>query len=294
MPTPEGSQQDPFRSHSEWFAAFLRATNQKQVTKNAILSGLQTRTNIWARLVNPGFPFSTLYVGAGSGGVEVPLTLELIRARGTKQDLTVHCEDPSLEMKKQFEDASQKAGVWDVTGEYVLEPFESPVYDPPQVDFALASHAWYYIPQWRNIPASDNTLIKFGNTFKTAAGVGLITLQSKSSDNFRVRSKYSPILHGKDELAGEQILDEARRLGINAELIVIDATTEVNECFDRGKFAPTEEGDRLLSFILRFPWRDLPLDLQRQVADDLTQIVESNGAEKMMFRDTYLWMSAKN
>lgn len=291
MPTPEGSQQDPFRSHSEWFAAFLRATNQKQVTKDAILSGLQARTNIWSRVINPRSTFSALYVGAGSGGVEIPLTLDLIRARGTKQNLTVYCEDPSLEMKKQFEDAAQKAGVWDVTGEYALEPFENPAYHPTRVDFALASHAWYYIPKWENTPSADNTLIKFGDTFRTTRGIGLITLQSELSDNFKLRSKYSPIIHDKNELAGEQVLDAARRLGINVDITVIDATTRVNECFDREKFAPTDEGERLLSFILRFPWRDLPLDLQRQVADDLTQIVESNGAEKMMFRDTYLWMS---
>ncbi len=294
----KSKQQDAFTAHAEWFGAFLRHTDQKLVTKKAILEGIQTNfPKLWGKIATPEQPLNLLYVGVGNGGLEIPLTKEFIKAHSTADNINVFCEDPSEEMMKGFNQKANDEGLSDNIKAYDLNPFESEEYKPPEekADLAIASHVWYYVNGWRDVPKDENSLTKFANTI-AQDGVGLIALQSQTSDNFAIRSVQSPRIHNTNELAGEEVVAELDKLGIEHKQVIIESHTDVSQCFQDGVFNPTDEGKLLLSFILRADWDKLTGNSEKDnetremVAKKLTEIVETNQKLEMVFRDSYIWI----
>src|SRR5690349_19398487 len=155
-------QQKTFTTHNEWFATFLKHTNQKAVTQEAVLQGISNQPDIQRRITDTQYPFNLLYVGVGNGGLEIPLTQNLITQRGSLENIAMYCEDPSTQLRDQFLTDAQKVGIEKTIRNYDLRNFEDPAYAPPQVDLAIASHVGYYIEDWvdKN-PQPDNSLGKF-------------------------------------------------------------------------------------------------------------------------------------
>jgi len=278
-------QQVPFTTQSESFASFLRHTDQKSVTQRAIIEGLQRYfPSIWKRVKDPKYELNILYLGVGNGGVEIPLTEQFVKARGgIGNGIKVYCEDPSLQMRELFYVAAQKASILSTIQEYSLERLED--YYPRSVDFAVVSHVMYYVEDW------DNVLLKLADAVREREGLVLLTLQSRKSDNFQIRTKYSPRVHpGAQERYGEEITDALDRLGIGHLSFIVDAHTDIHECFQEGRFNPTAVGKQLLSFILRTSWDALTDEIKEDFAKSLSSIVENNHEQTMIFRDLYIWI----
>lgn len=279
------NQQIPFTTQAESFASFLRHTDQKYVTQRAIIEGLQNFfPSVWKRVTNPEDEICILYAGVGNGGVEISLTKQFIAARGDNKDgINLYCEDPSIQMKEQFYIAARQADILATVKEYDLERLED--YQPPPVDLAIVSHVLYYVEDW------DNVLLKLTNAVTTRRGVVLLTHQSKKSDNFQIRARYSPRVHpGLQEHYGEEITATLDRLGIRYLAYIVDAHTDIHECFQEGRFNPTSVGEQLLTFILRMPWRTLSDEIKEEFAVSLSNIVANNHEQVMIFRDLYIWI----
>lgn len=290
----EDRQVQAFTKSTEWFAAFLANTDQKEVTFNKILEKLQKRfPRVWQAICNPNYKPRILFIGAGTGGLEIPLVQKIIKARQNNRDIEVFYEDPSGTMKEKFKASAQETGIDDVVIDYSLKKFEDPDYEPPDADLTIASHVWYYVGDWKGVEQERNSLAKFTKTVTTRSGVALIVLQSTKSDNFRIRTIYSPQICGIQERCAEQLTDEFDRLGIDYQYDIVEAHTNVGSCFQDGEFRPTGEGKNLLSFILRKSWDSLGMEIRDGVARQLSQIVEQNGTEEMIFRDGYIWIPGR-
>ena len=131
----ETPEQAAFRTESIRFNTFLANTDQKVRTREAIHDGLEVHASeVLDRLSDPDYPFTALYAGAGNGGLEIPLTGELVERRGTSDGFEVFCEDPSAEMAEQFaaklaaKDRPRPDALFtpDVLKKYDVIPFEDP------------------------------------------------------------------------------------------------------------------------------------------------------------------------
>lgn len=204
-----------FHDRKDWFAAFLKNTDQKEVQKRATLITLQEHfPHLWERIQDSNYQFTSVFVGAGSGGTEIPLMKEFVKARNNSANFTTYCEDPSPHMMDEFFSAA-KGDIADQIVEYILLSFEDPAYDPPQADLALASHVWYFIQDWKGVEKERNTLVKFASILSQRSGAGIITLQSKTSDRYSLNADCAVMRGVDEELVAEKIVDELQRLGIN-------------------------------------------------------------------------------
>lgn len=289
------SQQQAFTSHKDWFAALLRHCDSKTVAARKIPETLQLRyPEVWERITDSKTSARILAIGVGNGILEVPLIKGMVGERGVAEGLEVYCMDPSAELRQEFMQSVYNVSLARVIKDYALATFEAPSYTPPHdVDFALASHCWYYIPKGRGKTAEANPMVKFLNTVR-AGGVAHIELQSNRSDNFTVRSKLTPLIHtGQTEKCGEDVEKELEELGIKYESEIADVRTDVREIFPSGSFAPSKEGELLLSFMLRADWNQQSLEIQEEMRNVLTEIVGKNAKPTMYFRERYIWIPVK-
>ncbi|MFB8280994.1 hypothetical protein [Nocardia colli] len=280
-----------FNSRKERFSAFLRHTDQKQIQLLAVVEGIrQHAPSVWARATASEGEFHACFVGAGNGGLEIPLIQVIALNRGTLEGMKIYCSDASDAMREEFMTHAHTAGVDTVVERYDTHRFEDPEYRPHQADLLIASHVWYYVEDWRYAPGSFNSLVKFHRTVRDR-GVGLITLYSESSDRYELITQLKSIdLQTEQEFPGEAVAEECVRLEIPHETGLMEAQTDVSCCFHNDKFDPGHEGRLLLSFILRADWDDLPKDTRDNIGRKLTEIVKRNGAAKMIFRDLYVWI----
>ena len=293
MAIEKGSQQEVFQMHADVFGAFLRNTDQKPVQLAATLKGLRTEfPAVWSRVMSPDKEFHGVFIGAGNGVPERMLVKEMITARGSSSGINVYLMDTSQQLGLEYLMAVQgDEQLSGITREYQIHSFESDNYSIPHpADIALASHVFYYIP------IDEANLKKFSDGI-SPQGVGLITLQSETSDNFAIRSKYSPKVYpGSEERYGEEISEVLDASGIDYKSQVVECHTDISSCFDeRGGFNPNVEGKLLLSFLLRASWDTVSPAIQHELAKDLSVIAEKNklvGYEKptMVFRDLFVWI----
>ncbi|KKU20033.1 MAG: hypothetical protein UX30_C0005G0074 [Candidatus Saccharibacteria bacterium GW2011_GWA2_46_10] len=294
------AEQAAFRQHSERFGAFLANTNQKVRTQEAILEWLKDfPPGLWQRLQDPTVPFSVLYVGAGNGGIELPLTGRFLQARDSYANFEVHCEDPSAEMEAQFREALQAVErsfpdslVSPRLVDYAVIPFEDPAYIPPEADFALASHVWYYIGNHNDRKSIEDSLLKFARAIKSD-GAGLITVQSQASDRFKLRSLYLELTDPSEtELSGEELSQTATLVDIRHNLSTITSEVNLSSCFDQnGDFNPNDEGKLILSFILRADWDGLDPGVQAAVSAKILRLCYVNAGQHLKFIDSAIWIS---
>ncbi len=286
------TSQAAFQKNKEWFGAFLKNTDQKEVLKRTVLHYLESNLpQIWNRIIDPKYAFRSLFVGVGNGGLEIPLLQEFALTRGTQDNFVTFCEDPSPQMKEAFFIAAKKGRIEDQIVEYNLDCFEDSSYMPPQVDLALASHVWYYINEWRGIDGEGNSLVKFAKTISERSGSAMIALHSGTSDRFLLSSTYASLLGLKPELAGEEVAAELSRLGIRHKCVITESHLNIASCFNQGRFNPNQEGINLLSFIFRAPWDQLDSSIQEKLLPILLSQVQANGKEELILRDCQIWIS---
>ncbi len=286
--------QASFQEHNERFAAFLNNTNQKQVELDAVVQGMQTVVpEVWERAVNLSeSAFRLYFMGAGNGAIELPLTQQMVVARGN-DDLEVFCEDPSPQMSEEFFARAGDLALGELVKEYSVMPFQDPRYSPPKADFALSSHVWYYVDAWRGRSGPANSLVKFANVTQERSGAGLVIVQSGTSDRHRLSTHYLSLIgSGEAELAGEELANTLQHEGVPVIPLICEAVTNVSSCFNDGIFMPNEEGKHLLSFLLRTDWAALDPEVQQKVANELCQITEENGSLEMRFRDLFVWLKS--
>lgn len=272
-----------FQDRKEWFLAFLRNTDQKEQQKKGTLEILQSLyPTVWERIQDQSYPFVSLFAGAGSGGVEIPVIDEFLKLRGSS--FSIFCEDPSLEMKEEFF-ANAGNSIQSLIKEYSLFPFEDENYLPPQVDFAMASHAWYFIKNWKGFEKEKNSLVKFASLIGERNGAGLITLQSNKGDRYHYNGLCASLIGKQKELVAEEVVAELDRLGIEYQIVELESHVNVSSCFKKGKFDPDEEGKCLLSFLTFEIWDDLPFDVKERMAQEFESKISDYGKEEMVFRD---------
>jgi hypothetical protein len=271
-----------FQDRKEWFLAFLRNTDQKEQQKKGTLEILQTLyPHVWERIQDRNYPFVSLFVGAGSGGVEIPLIEEFKKERGG--DFSVFCEDVSFQMKEEF--FANAGPIQKQIEEYSLLPFEDENYLPPQADFAIASHVWYFIKNWKGVENEKNSLVKFAALTGDREGGGLITLQSKKGDRYHFNSLCASLVGKQKELVAEEVAAELDRLGIDYRIFEIESRVNVSSCFKEGKFDPKEEGKCLLSFLTFEYWDNLSSDVKERISQEFLSKIKIYGKEEIVFRD---------
>ncbi len=281
-----------FQSHKEWFQTFLKNTDQKIVLRKAILRNLQSQfPHLWEKIQNPNQDFVFGFIGVGNGGVEIAFLQDCAKARGDQSLFRTFCEDPSLQMKEAFFSTIQEQGIEDLIVNYDLHPFEDPAYIAPQVDFALASHVWYYIKNWKQVFSPENSLTKFANMVTERGGVAMIALHSNTSDRYAISSDYLATLQFAPELAGEEVIEELCRLGIPHRCEIVESRLNMQSCFEYDHFYPNEEGKQLLSFLLRAHWETLSSEIQERAKQIILSQVELNGQKQLILRDCHIWIA---
>ncbi|MCR4264232.1 MAG: class I SAM-dependent methyltransferase [Candidatus Roizmanbacteria bacterium] len=292
----EPSQQKPFAEHPEWFNAFLDHFNGKQLGVEVTPQHIQEKfPDLWSNITDPSKPIEVLFIGAGNGIYEVPLVAQLAQLRGASGGISVYCMDPSEKLHGQFMQNAESQHVAGSVKDYVETTFEDPSYRPPKADLAVASHCWYYVPEGEGTSPETNPLAKFAQAIKPG-GAGLIALQSETSDNFKFRSEFTPKVHGGTvkEKSGEDIERQLEHLGIAHEGVYVIAETDMSPIFPQGTFDPTDEGKKILSFMVREEWDKLSPEMQAEIKDRLTDTVSKNVAETgknvMYFRERYIWI----
>jgi hypothetical protein len=274
-------QQNPFTKHSGDFVAFLRHTNQKAVTLETAIRLLRGDSLYWKLITNPAIDLAIEYLGVGVGGLEIPLTKFLLDQRGEngRAKVRIFCEDPSAEMRDGFMTSARAAGIEDLVAEYSMDRLET--YSHHDVILSVASHMMYYVTDW---PSALK-----GITLAAQRGMAMIMLQSETSDNYALRSIWTPRLHpSTTEHKGEDIGAALDQLGIIHGQEIVTAETDISECFKNRHFDPSPEGMALLGFLTRRTWQLIDPADRAAIGKDLTAIVERNGREVMYFRDTYI------
>jgi len=281
-----------FQDKPEWFLAFLNATQQKLVQVGHILETMSSSHLRTVERLRSGNGRVSIY-GGGTGISEI----QAVAALSGGQLGLLHYEDPSLEVAHMFRRNMLKHNL-DIPVDMSLLPLEHPDYSPPEeTDFSLAMHMLYYVQGWRSTDDLQNPLRKMYNSLSDD-GTGLAIVQSAQSDNYIFRNEFLPKVHGTEvaALRGEEICDALHKMNIPHRSEVVDCFTSVDHCFsDSDAFDPNSEGKKLLSFLIRSEWDQVPPDLQQQIGEHMTERTNVvDGKRAMVFRDSYIWMLGKN
>lgn len=293
-------QQKLFQNNLEWYKEFIINTDNKQMIINRVKESLQNKSPaVWQKLINHSYQSTILFVGAGSGSVEIPIIKIITNTRKSSLGITVHCIDASEALRKEFlKTAGKDKQVIDTISEknYALGQFQDN-YQPPVSDLAIASHVWYYIDNWKKTDSSKNTLLKFARAVKHE-GVGLIVILSRQHDYYPIKKAQTPRIYpDSSETYGEELVLELKRLGINYQTEIVEAHLNVSSCFKNGKFKPNRKGKNLLSFILRASWDEQPKTEQEKIGAILTEKVQKYphevGKEGIICRDLFIWIKGE-
>lgn len=291
---PQSGQQIAFREGSAQFAAFLKNTDQKAVAVRGIIDGLQTLApSVWEKVSDSSSPFSTYYMGAGNFALEFPLTDELLKARGGKtKGFFIQFEEPSRDMRRELSIAMGKRALDGLAYQCGPRAFDDPEYRPPEADLAVSSHVWYYVGGWRETTGAKNSLVNFADIVRPKGGAGVIIVSSKTSDRYQLRAKFLEESGlAANDLAGEELVDVLDREGVATETVIHAARTDISSIVSpEGKFELRDEGEFLLSFILRSNWSEHEPELQEKISRLFEAIADKNGEQVMHYRDTYTWV----
>lgn len=309
--SPEITQvdQDQFRQHTEWYAAFLRNTGQKITQEYQTLFDLQVKFPYMRERLGAD-EFAFLFVGGGTGQSEAALVFDVAHngkrstrfftGRDNLEGLTVDYVDPSAQMNKKFKERLHRFGLTQTLRSSEIRKFENPFYVPPDADLTLGFQMWYYVNGWQGVPSEQNPLVKFARTVHKKGGVAVLSVQSQDGDLFAVRGNQLPKIHGYNDLVAETVLEELKRLGLAFETSTARSVTEISSCFQDEEFKPTEEGKNILSFMLRTSWDKLPATQQQEVAEAVKRLVHKNEQDPyaflhqdkkvLVFRDTYIYI----
>lgn len=286
-----GGKNPQFTSHPEWFCAFLAGTDQKIVQAKVLSEMLEARyPDVWQRAINPDYSLDLLFLGVGNGISEISFLQHLNSIRGNLKNVNAYCEDPSQLMQRAFKNRAQQAEVDLAIKDFALLKIEDPQYTPPSADITICFQTWHYVHNWEGVDSDDNSLVKVARSNQAKNGVGVISIQSLQSDNYKIRRKFIPIIHGTEEITSEDITAELTRLGLTYMHEFKDAHLNIEDMFSGEDFEPNPKGADLLSFILRTDWNSLSESLKQQIASDIRQIVELRGERVLIFRDGYIFI----
>src|SRR5258708_3057671 len=122
----EGEQRS-FTVDSDRFQKFKELSTQKEVDAQQVLLLIKTyNPELWAKLTDPDQQVVITSLGAGDGEMEFKLLRKVRDQRGSLLNLTIHCVDPSPEMKEAFKSNATAHGMGEVIGEYITSKVEDP------------------------------------------------------------------------------------------------------------------------------------------------------------------------
>jgi hypothetical protein len=280
---------DPYR-----FSVFLENTNQKHVEVQFILSGMKHHApGLWERAVDATSAFAIYSMGAGNGGMEIPLLRELGSRRGRRSELSFFADDVSPAMCAEFWDNAKAADITKFLAgyDYKVVDFEDVGYTPPAADLSISSHVWYYLNEWRAGSGVNNSLLKFSRSIRPN-GAGVITLYSRRSDRYELLAHHYELGGSQPEPPSDVVEETLVELGAAPGVDYKDSWMDVSLCFKDGRFDPTEKGRALLSFMFRTDWNSLPAETRSSLGQALTRICDRNGHLSLVLRDAYLWLGA--
>ncbi len=255
------------------FAAYLRHTDEKHVAVSAIARRLHAeRPELAVRLADPADDVSILFVGAGRGDLEIPLIRSIVEARGGDgRLLRVHCADADPAMRDAFMAAAAAAGAAPPSG--------------GDFDLAISAHLLHYVDDW------DAAVTALRSAVRARDGAALVVLLSRDSDDVRLRSALMESRGGfAIRGAGEEVDAwlEAQGIGHFAETVA--ATVDARPFFREARFAPSEAGRQMLTFILRAAWDDIPAAERTAIGGLTARLAVANGAAVLRARSVHLWI----
>ena len=275
----EGSTNIPpnpaFTSDTGLWRIFKDKSSQKLHETGAILAQLEQQTDLWKRVTDIAQPFQFAFFGVGDGEVELELVRQLASIRGGIANFSVYCEDPSRAMKTAFEATLKTKDLENLPVNYQVKPIEDVDLQIPDSDLVIASHMLYYVPNWKTVEEDPNSpLHKIYNASANKDGAAIIVVQASGSDIFKLRDKYN--CRGVPEISAEMVAAELNRLDLPfngyPDISGLDATS----FFQDGSFNPTYEGQQLLAFIFRHPWREIPIEKQIEIGNDISQMIKGH------------------
>lgn len=277
---------DPDNKKTE---VFLKYSNYEKIHREHLVAGLQCLApRLWKRLLDPDQECSLYLVGAKNGLLEIPFLKATIKQRGSMKELYLTCQGTSAAMRKEFHQRALDGGLSNLVAEYQVVHFEEPLYIAPLVHIAMAPYEWLDIVAWKNTPREHNSLLKFRNSLHHG-GAGMMVFPYQAGDRFlllQILKSFS----SSSVTAGEEVVEELCYLQVRHQAYIVETIVNMECCFQRERFRPDQEGEKLLSYLLQVEWQSLPPLAMKKIGEKIAELRAHYEKPKMILQNLYLWI----
>lgn len=255
-----------YNRDKERFLTFLEHTSQKKKEMEYLENSLKTRHSALAGAQENGQYFHVLDIGPGNGQVSIPL---MARIGHYNANVEYDFHEPEVGMafnffQNYFDNGfpHQRLNVYDNLGKDSFACSQ-----PNEFDLILASHVFYYIPDW------EESLVAVYESL-ARGGVACVMMTSEQGGIHDLRKEFfSSVGHG-EPLSGEKLCRVLDGLGLPYEAETVSSDLDITDCFHRH-----DHGDNLISFMLRTNFKELNNGLQRRILEYLSGVAEEKPAD---------------
>lgn len=238
---------DFFNKDAEFYFNYLKRTSQKKDSAREISSKIRTKK-----------PLNILIIGGGSGEGDLSIIKNLNSGK-------IYYVDTSIFMFYFFLRNLEKTKVKGLSKADIKE-FESEDYLPPKVDLILCINSIYFLNGWKENNLK-NPLLKIFSSLKEN-GNCIIVIKSDGSDHCILKK-----IAGGGTSTGEVLRNLLSSLNIPYIMEKCNSSIDMSDCFDKRKFYPNPEGNKLLSFMFGGRWEKLNKTRKREIASELEKRV---------------------
>lgn len=271
------------------YEVFLKYSNYAKVHWENLSVGLQClMPGLWQRLLDATQECSLYLVGSKNGFLEIPFLKAAIKQRGSMKELYLTCQGTSAAMREEFRQRALDNGLTNLVGEYHIVDFENPLYIEPLVHIAVAPYEWLDIDSWKNTPQEHNSLVKFRNSLHHG-GAGMMVFPYQAGDRLLLL-QILKTFSATTMIAGEEIVEELCYLQVRHQAYIVETIVDTECCFQRGRFRPNQDGEKLLSYLLQVEWQSLPALAMKSIGEKITELRAHYGKPKMILQNLYLWI----
>ena len=231
-----------YNKYREYFLIFLARTTQK----NRILEHLEDRL---PELNLSDQNMRILDIGAGTGKISIPLIAKL----GGNVKLVAQEPNIGMAVNLFFNYLVEDLPFQNLE----LNNLDSVEYEPEQFDLILASHVFYYLPNWeQSLQAIYDAL--------APGGSACIIMNSKEGNLYKLRNEIFPMIYGRSACSAETLLGYTNKLGLPHEVFTLDSLLDLSQANNSNTANLREHGiidasrNSMLSFLLRTDFQKLP------------------------------------
>lgn len=268
---------------------FLKYSNYAKVHWEHLKRGLAcSMPKLWQQFLDSTQESSLYLVGARNGLLEIPLLQEIIKQRGSVKEFYLICQGLSSGMRKEFRQRALDSGFINLKAEYQVVHFEDSLYTEPLVDIAVAPYEWFDLVAWKNTPQEHNSLVKFRNALHHG-GAGIIVLPYQAGDRFlllQMLKLFSPATM----IMGEEVVEELFRLQVRHQAYIVETMVDTECCFQRGRFYPNQDGEKLLSYLLQVEWQSLSKSAMKSLGEKIKELRAHYNKPKILLQHLYIWI----